>query len=160
MPCFEVWINGEKEQIVGFKSAEEYGVYLSAYPDVSSDSVSLEMSGYAPNDRTYPPYPDELRWGSSELHPDDEVVIRVVRAEAPDSPTRTRYAEGQIDEPPNVMICSNCGRSHLDVEQMITAQRITLCGECCRKFAEFISDETMPDLQGEHGLNAGIKTKE
>lgn len=139
MLCFEVWINGKKERVVGCKSAEEYGVYLSAYPNVSSDSVSMEMSGYAPSDQIYP---DELRWGTAELQPDDEVLIKVVSAEAPDPATRSRYAEGQIDDPPKAIICSNCGRTNLEVEQMITAQRITLCGECCRKFADFISDES------------------
>jgi hypothetical protein len=78
--------------------------------------------------------------GVSELHPDDEVLIRVVRTETPDSATRSRYAEGEIDDPPKVMICSKCGRSHFEVEQMIRTQRITLCGECCREIAEFISD--------------------
>lgn len=137
MLCFEVWINGKRERVVGLKSAEEYGVYLSAYPNVSPDSASVEMFGYRPSNQTYA---DELTWGVSELQPADEVLIRVVTTDAPDPPTISRYTEGQVDDSRKAMICSNCGRSHLEVQQMITAQHIRLCGECCHKIAEFISD--------------------
>ena len=138
MLCFEVWINGKKERVVGFGSAEEYSVCLTAFPDLS-DLVLLEMSGYAPSAEVCL---DELRWGGSELRLGDEVLIKIVKQEDADTPTRTRYGEGQIGDADKAMICSNCGKSHLEVERMIQAERITLCGDCSKSIAEFVSDET------------------
>jgi hypothetical protein len=71
---------------------------------------------------------DELRWGGSELRLGDEVLIKIVNQEDGDTPIRTRYGEGQIGDADKAMICSNCGKSHLEVERMIQAERITLCG--------------------------------
>jgi len=138
MLCFEVWINGKKERVVGFESAEEYSVCLTAFPNLS-DSVSLEMSGYASSPEVYQ---DELRWSGSELRLGDEILIKIVNREAGDTPIRTRHGEGEIGDADRAMICSNCGKSHLEVERMIQAERITLCGECCKSIAEFVSDET------------------
>lgn len=139
MLCFEVWINGKKERVVGCGSAEEYSVSLTAYPEHSSDSVSLEMSGYAPSREVCL---DELRWGGSELRLGDEILIKIVKTEDADTPVRTRHGEGQIGDAHQAMICSNCGKSHLEVEHMIRADRITLCGGCSKTIAEFVADET------------------
>jgi hypothetical protein len=139
MLCFEVWINGKKDRVVGFESAEEYSVCLTACPEHLPDSVSLEMSGYAPSPEVCL---DELRWGGSELRLGDEVLIKIVNQEDADTPIRTKYGEGQIGDADKAMICSNCGKSHLEVERMIQAERITLCGDCSKRIAEFVSDET------------------
>jgi hypothetical protein len=134
----EVLINGKKVALLGSESAEEFGVSVTAYPNLPDETASLEMSGYAPSDQTYP---DELKWGRHELHLDDEVVIRFVSTPAPDIPARSRYTQGYIGESTQgVMICSNCGRSHLEIQWMIQAERITLCGECAQKIVEFVSD--------------------
>ncbi len=139
MLCFEVWINGKKERVVGFGSVEEYSVYLTAYPELLSDSVLLEMSGYAPSREVCL---DELRWCGSQLRLGDEVLIKIVNQEDADTPIRARDGEGQIGYADKAMIFSNCGKSHLEVERMIQAERITLCGDCSKTIAEFVSDET------------------
>jgi hypothetical protein len=61
--------------------------------------------------------------GWSELRLGDEVLIKIVNQEDADTPVRTKYGEGRIGDADKAMICSNCGRSHLEVERMIQAAR-------------------------------------
>lgn len=137
MLCFEVWINGKRIKTVGYETAEEFGVSFSAYPSLNSDSAALEMTGYASSEHLYS---DELRWGLTELRTGDEVLIKLITAEDADPPLKARYAEGQASDAKQAMICSNCGKSHFEVEHMVTANRIVLCGDCCQEIVDFVKD--------------------
>ncbi len=137
MISFEVWINGKIEFTVGFKGAEEFGVYLSHNPELHNDFASLEASGYAQSDAEFT---DEIKWGNRSIRQGDEVIIKLVNSESPDEPSRTRQNIGLIPDAKNAMLCSNCGKTHFQIERLIRAERITLCNECVDTIIEVSRD--------------------
>jgi hypothetical protein len=135
---FEVWINGNKEYTVGSSEAEEFGVYLSIHPELQTDYASIEASGYIPSESKFS---DEIKWGAKNIKQGDDIEIKVVESDNPDVPSRTQQHVGLVPESNHGMLCSNCGKSHMDIQNFVRAQRITLCDECIYAIIEAVKDE-------------------
>lgn len=138
MLSFEAWINGNKEYTVGSAEAEEFGVYLSAYPELQTDFASLEAGGYISSELEFS---DEIKWEAKNIKKEDEILIKVMESDSPDISSRTKQYIGLVSESPHGMLCSNCGKSHIDTQRFIRTQRITLCDECTDRIIEISKDE-------------------
>ncbi len=138
MLSFEVWINDKKEYTIGFENAEEFGVYLSCHPELQHDFASFEASGYAPSENEYP---DEIKWGTKSIRIGDEVKIKIIDTENPDLPSRTAQNIGLIPETKHAMLCSNCGKTHLETKSLVRTERIALCNECVESIIDASKNE-------------------
>jgi hypothetical protein len=139
MLAFEVWINGKKEYTVGFKDADEFGVYISSHPELQDDSASIEASGYALSGAEFP---DEINWGSKSIKVGDEVVVKLVESENPDEPMRTKHGIGLTTGCNHAMLCSICGKSDGEIKSMIRANKIAVCNECLGALVDMSRDES------------------
>ena len=140
MICFEVSINGIKKYTIGSVEADEFGINLIAAPQLKPTHISAELSGFIANDKKYP---HELRWGSENIKLGDEILIKIINSKSPDEPQEIRYDEGLSDtgEQFQTMLCTCCGKSHFETNQMIRSSKVSLCEECVKSFAEILENK-------------------
>ena len=138
MLSFEVWVNGKKQFTVGAEKAEEYGIYLSMQPDLAPDFAMLEASGYLPSDNEYN---DVMKWGNISVKDGDEIIIKMKNTNQTDSPSITEQGTGLVSNQAHAMLCSSCGKSHQEVNGMVTMGRITLCNKCASALVDISINE-------------------
>jgi len=137
MLCFEITINGERKGLIGCEGADEYGVYISNYPQLTQNICSISAEGAFPSDNVYS---DELSWFKTSAKPGDVITVTVVHSTTPDKPTITKYQEGVVSDCNTPGLCSSCGTSQFETEKFVSGGKVSLCIECIGLFWDMIND--------------------
>jgi hypothetical protein len=111
MAIFEISVNGERR----FAGEGVKAVTLFSDPVArrQADRVSLHVGVGGQGER-------EVQYLGSDLHPGDEIVIRLLEDEAP---------RGDAFES-----CSFCGEGVYEVASLVAGTRIAICSSCMRSF--------------------------
>jgi hypothetical protein len=125
MLCLHVEVNGVENIVAGVASAEMVSANVTVYPALAESwvKVSGEMikEGIAPIDAS---------WLSKKLNVGDTVVVRLTDAVNPTPPTLTKSDPSAEATEGVTMVCSFCGKPHLEIQRMWAGPKALICNEC------------------------------
>lgn len=137
MLCFDILVNGKKVCTVGHKDMELIQssiLYHFAMPNPHmSSSIQLTTS-------------DELtknaRWNTGYLKIGDEVCIRLIESNTPDSPDEIVPSSSRLHPiPKKELFCSFCDRSENDVKRLLNHPAANVCDECVENLKNILDEE-------------------
>jgi hypothetical protein len=123
--CLSVEVNGEASILAGDAFAETITASVDLFPGVS-DSWLRVSGDVVPDDA---PAAD-AKWLGQALNVGDVVVIRLVESDTPTAPTLSR-SDLSLETTDGVkLVCSFCGKSHMDIQKMYAGTKAVICNEC------------------------------
>ncbi len=135
MLCFEVWLNGKKKLLAGYKDVSELGLSIETLEKEAFLEVTAGIW------KTNSP-PDYLFWDGVDFKIGDEIIIKLLDSNKPDPPTRISQDPEDAEEPKSrrEMLCSSCKKSFRDAKKMIKMPGVILCNKCIDLIKDFRSD--------------------
>ncbi len=125
MLCLHVEVNGTEGIVAGVASAETVSASVTLYPTLGESWVKvagdLVEDGAAQIDAS---------WLSKKLNVGDTVVVRLTDSTSPTRPTLSRSDPSAEPSDGVSMVCSFCGKPHMEIQRMWAGPKALICNEC------------------------------
>jgi hypothetical protein len=124
--CLQISVNGQVISTAGHPSAEGITAEVCLLP--GTGEIGIGISGVAPmNSQGH----DFLAWETPRLQLEDQVTIKVIESESPSEVSRPRAGEGAMEDSSQPgPVCFLCGKTHLEVDAMLSGRRGYVCKAC------------------------------
>ena len=136
MLCVSVEVNGEVV-VAGAASAETISATVNVYPSVGECLVRVTGDVIPLDDSP----PADAAWLSKRLNLGDTVVVRLVESDNPAVPTLSRSDPNVAGSDSVKLVCSFCGKSHLEIQKMYSGLKAIICNECIRLMHQMAVDD-------------------
>jgi hypothetical protein len=131
-----VEVNGEVV-VAGAESAETISANVNVYPSVGESWVRVTGDVVPLDDSP----PADAAWLSKRLNLGDTVVVRLVDSDSPSAPTLSRSDPSVAGSDSVKLVCSFCGKSHMEIQKMYSGLKAIICNECIRLMHQMAVDD-------------------
>lgn len=147
MLCLEVRINGKKVAVVGHENMEVMRSTVVYHQSLSAPRFDSSITV-----RKDPKFVQDARWKDHLLEIGDEVCIRVIESDTPDSPDKIVSYGSPLNSMDDESIhCSFCGRNKHEVDLILKHPAANVCDKCVQELQVIVNE----DKQSKGGQNSG-----
>lgn len=136
MLCLQIELNGKVVVTAGREDADNVSVSVTLLP--SEKAFLILVDAVAPNNKGTHDY---MLWEFPSLQQHDKLCVQVVESAQPSRSHVARAGDGIFDSTPQCgPVCALCGKTHLEVHQMVQCKRAFVCHECISDLSEKADD--------------------
>jgi hypothetical protein len=131
-----VEVNGQTF-LAGAAFAEKISAKVDVLPGIKEGWVRV-AGDIAPDNAP----PADAEWLSRRLSVGEAVVIRIIEADRASSPVLSRSDPSVHASDGVKLVCSFCGKSHNDVQNMYSGDTAMICNECVALLHQISADDS------------------